>query len=267
MVAEGLRLAGWGALLALGLMGGLWFVHLKRRDAGVVDPGWAAALALLALLDALLGSGVPERRLFVALLGGGWGLRLALHLIARMRGKPEEGRYRALRHAWEARGYDVPRRFLGFFLVQGLLCVFLSLPFLLAALDPAPAFSPFAWAGIALWLVAVAGESLADGQLARFKADPAHRGEVCDVGLWRLSRHPNYFFEWLVWCAFALFALDAPGGPLALACPALILFFLLRVTGIPATEEQASRTKGEAYRAYQTRTSPFVPWFPRRSAE
>jgi steroid 5-alpha reductase family enzyme len=195
-----------------------------------------------------------------------WSLRLTLHLARRMRGKPEEGRYRALRIEWENTGADVPRRFLFFFLFQGLLDVFLSIPMLLAALNPAPRFSGREIAGAALWLVSVAGESAADAQLARFKADPRSRGRTCDVGLWRYSRHPNYFFEWLVWVAWFVFALGSPWGWVSIVCPATMLFFLLRVTGIPATEEQAIRSRGEEYRRYQRTTSAFVPWFPKRGS-
>jgi steroid 5-alpha reductase family enzyme len=113
-------------------------------------------------------------------------------------------------------------------------------------------------------LVAIAGESLADAQLAAFKRRAA-KGQVCDAGLWRYSRHPNYFFEWLVWVAYFLFALGSPHGWLAFVGPASILFLLLRVTGIPLTEEQSLRSKGDAYRRYQRTTSAFVPWFPKKS--
>ena len=111
--------------------------------------------------------------------------------------------------------------------------------------------------------MALAGEALADRPLEWFKKDPKNRGRVCQVGLWRYSRHPNYFFEWLAWMAFALFALPSPLGFLSLACPALMLWFLLKVTGIPATEAQALRSKGEAYREYQQSTSAFFPWRPK----
>ena len=113
--------------------------------------------------------------------------------------------------------------------------------------------------------MAFAGEITADAQLSRFKSNPANRGKLCDVGLWRYSRHPNYFFESVIWLAYALFALSSPWGWVGLASPALILYFLLKVTGIPATEAQALRTKGEAYRRYQETTSVFIPWFPRKA--
>jgi steroid 5-alpha reductase family enzyme len=111
--------------------------------------------------------------------------------------------------------------------------------------------------------MSLSGEALADRQLESFKRDPQNRGRVCDVGLWRYSRHPNYFFEWLIWLSYALYASTSPAGWAAWIAPALILYFLLRVTGIPATEAQALRSRGDAYRRYQARTSPFVPWFRR----
>jgi len=263
MGAEAARLLAAASILAFGGMAALWAVHLKRRDAGIVDVGWAGILGLLAVLYGAAGTGWPERRAAVALLGGVWGGRLAIHLLLRLRGKPEEGRYAALRAAWSRSGRNVPLLFLGFFLVQGLLDVLLSAVFLFPALNPEPRFSFVERAGLLLWGIAVLGEGVADAQLARFKADPANRGGVCRTGLWNLSRHPNYFFEWLVWVGLAVFAAGSPWGAPALAAPALMLFFLLRVTGIPATEAQALRTKGDAYRRYQREVNAFVPWFPR----
>lgn len=151
-----------------------------------------------------------------------------------------------------------------FFMLQAALNVFLSLPLLVACLNPAPGIGMLEWLGVAIWALGLAGETLADRQLARFKADPGNRGRVCAAGLWRYSRHPNYFFEWTIWVAYAAFALGSPPwGYAGLLTPALMLHLLLNVTGIRATEEQALRSKGEAYREYQRRTSAFVP-LPRR---
>jgi steroid 5-alpha reductase family enzyme len=123
--------------------------------------------------------------------------------------------------------------------------------------------SVFEWLGAIVWLVALAGESIADSQLKSFKSRPVNKGKVCQIGLWRYSRHPNYFFEWLIWVAYFVFALASPFGSLSILCPLLMLYFLFKVTGIPATEEQAIRSKGEAYCNYQRSTSVFVPWFPK----
>jgi steroid 5-alpha reductase family enzyme len=261
---EAAALAGAGAALVAASMVFAWLLHLRLRDAGVVDVFWAANLAALSLWYALAGSGLPLRRGLAAAMSLAWGARLAVHIARRLRGQPEEGRYRQLRRDW---GGNIAAKFLGFFLFQGALDLFLSIPFLAACLNRAPAIAPVEWAGVALWGVALLGETVADRQLERFKARPENRGRTCREGLWRTSRHPNYFFEWSVWVAWALFASASPGGLLAWACPALMLYFLLRVTGIPATEAQALRTRGEDYRDYQRTTSAFVPWFPRRPRE
>jgi steroid 5-alpha reductase family enzyme len=260
MWREAGALAVWGTLLVTAVMFATWVLHLRRRNAGLVDVAWSANIAILAIVFGALGSGYPPRRLLVALMGGIAGARLALHIWQRGRGKPEDPRYTTLRRDW---GGNVPLKFLGFFLVQGAADVFLSIPFLVAAVNRAPAIAPLEWAGAAIWIVAIAGETAADRQLARFKSDPSNAGRVCRAGLWRYSRHPNYFFEWLVWVAYAVFALASPGGWFALACPALMLFLLLCVTGIPATEAQALRSRGEGYRDYQRTTSAFVPWMPK----
>jgi steroid 5-alpha reductase family enzyme len=149
-------------------------------------------------------------------------------------------------------------------MIQAVVDVVLSVPFLLMARDAAPFGRATELAGLALWLVALAGESIADAQLARFKGNPANKGKVCREGLWSVSRHPNYFFEWLLWCAFALMASGVPLGWASWTAPALMLYFLLRVTGVPLTEKQAVASKGDAYRAYQREVSAFVPWFPSR---
>jgi steroid 5-alpha reductase family enzyme len=239
----------------------LWLIHLYTRNASIVDPGWAAGLALCAFVYAALGDGYEPRRWLVAAMAGVWGLRLAAYLLfTRVIGHPEEGRYVHLRKKWKT---SLAVKFLIFFQAQALLDVILSVPFLLAARNPRPQFHPLEWAALAVWAVSIAGESLADAQLHRFKSDPANQGKVCQTGLWNYSRHPNYFFEWLVWVAFALLALPAPWGWTAIYAPLLMLGFLFKVTGIPATEAQAVRSKGQAYREYQRTTNVFIPWFKR----
>ena len=156
-------------------------------------------------------------------------------------------------------------KFLLFFEFQAVLCIVLAVPFLLASQNPVPAFSIFEYAAAILWVVAIVGEITADLQLNAFKSNAENRGKTCRYGLWNFSRHPNYFFEWLIWVAFCIFAIDSKYGYLALVPPVLMLYFLFRVTGIPATEAQALRTRGEEYRRYQETTSAFVPWFPRKN--
>lgn len=250
-----------GLAVVLPIMFGLWILHLRLRNAAVVDVGWAFSLGVLAVLAGVLGSGDPGRRVLVALVGGVWSVRLTGHLVRRVAAEPEDPRYAELRARWG--GGDLRLRFLAFFLFQGVLDVVLALPFFLAAIDPAPGVHWLTWTGVALAALSVAGEGIADAQLRRFRADPANRGRVCRVGLWGWSRHPNYFFDWLIWCAFMLLALASPWGWLSVAGPILMLYFLTRVTGIPATESHALRSRGAEYARYQRDVSAFVPWPPR----
>ncbi len=251
-----------GGLAVAGLMLVLWLIHLPLRNAAIVDAGWAGGLALLGMLYALNGEGWEARRYVMGGMALIWGMRLALYLLfTRVLGHPEEGRYVELRRKWAT---NIPLKFLLFFEFQALLCVVLSAPFLLAAVNPEPGFSVLEFAGEVLWACGMVGEIAADRQLSKFKADSRNRGKTCRVGLWNYSRHPNYFFEWLIWMGFAVFALGSPFGYVGLLSPALILYFVLKLTGIPATEAQALRTRGDDYRRYQQTTSAFVPWFPRR---
>ncbi len=253
------QLLAWGALAMVVLFLGAWVVLLRTDNAGWVDVAWGFGMGTLAVLFAALGPGDPLRRTLVGVLGGLWGLRLGLHLALRAAGHAEDARYTSLKRRW---GGNIRLKFLGFFLFQGLLDLALAWPFLVACLDARPGIAGVAWAGAVIWATALTGEGLADAQLRRFRLE--NPGRVCDVGLWRYSRHPNYFFQWLAWAGCCLVALPSPMGWSTVASPLLILFFLLRVTGIPATEEQALASRGEAYRRYQRATSAFIPWFPRR---
>jgi steroid 5-alpha reductase family enzyme len=258
---HGLTLVLIGAASVAALMLLLWLIHLRTGNAAIVDAGWAGGLALLGVLYAALGGGYWLRSALIGAMSAIWGLRLAIYLLAtRIIGHPEEGRYQEMRRQWKT---NIPLKFLLFYEFQALLCVVLALPFLIASRNPDVGISVMEWTAVALWVVAMVGEDTADAQLSKFKSDPSNKGRTCQAGLWRYSRHPNYFFEFLIWVAFALFALNSPGGFWGLLSPALILYFVLRVTGIPATEAQAIRTRGEEYRRYQRTTSAFVPWFPK----
>jgi steroid 5-alpha reductase family enzyme len=265
MIAElAIRIGGAWALAA-GLQGVLWLVQQRTRNAGIVDVGWALSFALVALLFAWRAASPITAWGPLALIVAVWSLRLGGYLIARGAARsPEEGRYVHLRQRWAPHAAS---RFFVFFQAQAALTGILStafvVPFVAAPCDGG-------WlraVGAAVSVAGIAGEALADAELARWKRDPSHRGQVCDAGLWAYSRHPNYFFEWCVWVGYALYGLAFwPYGLVALGGQALILGSILKVTGIPATEAQALRSKGDAYREYQRRVSPFVPRPPRRSA-
>jgi len=256
-----LALAGGAWAASALLMALLWAWQRRRGNAAYVDVAWSFATAAIGVVFALaLGSG--PRRWLIAGLAGLWGLRLGVHLWRRVSGDPHEDvRYRAMREAW---GEHFQARMFGFYQLQALWSVLFALPMAWAAWNHAPLGWPDA-VGVLVGVVAIAGESVADGQLARFRrAGPP--GRVCDVGLWRYSRHPNYFFEWLQWFAYVAFAAEGDGRWLAWLGPVVMLGFLLKVTGVPLLEQRLLESRGEAYRAYQRRTSAFVPWPPREAA-
>ncbi|MBL9186002.1 MAG: DUF1295 domain-containing protein [Opitutaceae bacterium] len=247
---------------ACALFAAAYAVSRRVDNYGFVDVVWSYAFAGLAAFYALAGQGWPVRRALIAAMVGVWSLRLGTHLAVRVAGHHpvEDSRYVQLRHDWAGNFHG---KMFGFFQLQAVSVIALGAAFLFIAQNSAPALHPLELTGAALWLLAICGEALADAQLAAFRRAPANRGRVCAVGLWRYSRHPNYFFEWLIWVAYFVFALPSPLGWLAVVGPAGILFLLLRVTGIPMAEQQSLRSKGDAYRRYQQTTSAFVPWFPK----
>jgi steroid 5-alpha reductase family enzyme len=260
MIAWRLLLLLWSAAVVMMTLGWLW--QRRRRNAGIVDVLWSAGLAASAVLSGVFGAGAAGPRLLVALLGGIWGARLAAHLWIRVRNEPEDGRYRALRARW---GQDAGQlKWFGLFQFQALLIALFSIPFAAAAANDSPHAISLVLA-VVLWNVSVLGESIADYQLAQFRALAANRGKTCRRGLWRYSRHPNYFFEWLYWFSFVALGFGAPSGWLCILGPVLMYVFLRWISGVPYTEAQALRTRGEDYREYQRTTSVLIPWWPRHA--
>ena len=255
---------GWSQLGCLWLLAAVmmtfgWLWQRPRSNAGIVDVLWASGVGGSAVLFALLGDGATWPRVLLALLGGAWGARLAVYLWGRVRGEPEDGRYRNLREHWQGNQFY----FFVFFQFQAFLIVLFSLPFLAVARS-VRGFSPWLLLAVLIWLISVIGESIADRQLARFRGKPENRGRTCRDGLWRYSRHPNYFFEWMHWFAYVVLAVGSPIAWLAWAGPLVMYIFLRWISGIPYTESHALRSRGDDYRDYQRRTSMLFPWFPKR---
>jgi len=241
----------------------VWFWANKIKNAGVVDIFWSYNFPVTAIILLLLAPGFETRKLLICGMVIVAGLRLGTHLAIRIikHLHVEEGRYQQLRKEWAP---NPERKFFFFFQFQAISNVLLAVPFFVITLNTETTLSLFEYAGAGLWLISVLGEATADAQLSAFKRDPENKGKVCDKGLWGYSRHPNYFFEWLMWVSYFVFALGSPYGYLGIISPAIILYLLLKVTGIPMTEEQSIRSKGDAFKAYQKRVSAFVPWFKKR---
>ncbi len=242
------------------LMALMWWWQRVTGNAGIVDVAWSFGTGLCGMWFAWGAAGAPARRGLLGALVGVWALRLGLHLLHRMRQEREDGRYAALRAKWGAR---TQAYLFAFFQVQAAWAVLFALPMLCAAANPVPALAWHDWLALGIWVIAVAGEAVADRQLARFRHHPAHRGLVCQTGLWRYSRHPNYFFEWLHWWSYVALSIGSVWVWPALGGPLVMYLFLTRVTGIPPTEAQALRSRGDAYRQYQRTTNALFPG-PRR---
>lgn len=245
-------------VVSMTLMFAAWVIARRMDKPGIGDLAWAFGFTAVAMIFFAVGTGAPSRRLLIAAMVVIWSVRLAIQLWLRMAGGTEAARHGMLRERFPNNLWFV---LFGYFQLQALLLTVLCVPFALAASNPTPRLQPWEWAGAGVWLIALVGEAIADWQLRRFRA--RNRSGVCRTGLWRLSRHPNYFFEWLVWVAFFLFALGTPHGWIAVCAPLLMLHSLLWGSGIPLTEAAMARSRGEAYEAYRRTTSAFVPWFPR----
>lgn len=253
--------AGWAAAAAA--MAVLWTVQRRTGNAGIVDVAWAALTGVLGVAFAAAPTGVPWLRGLAAAMIGGWSLRLTAYLFRRVVGHPEEGRYRTLRQQW---GANADRRFFWFFQMQAAAAVWFAAPALAIAVSRQ---APSVWLiglAVALWVIGVGGVTIADRQLARFKSRGHARGRTCREGLWRYSRHPNYFFEWLHWCSYVPLATGSVVWWVPVAVAATLLYLLLFVTGIPPTEAQALATRGDDYREYQRTTSAFIPWLNKRAS-
>ena len=252
------------AALVLALMTLLWIVSVIRRDAGVVDPWWSIAF-LLVTGNTVLATGITPAKTLLLVLVSAWALRLWLHLLRRSRGRPEDPRYAAFRRRYGPERYWWVSYF-QVFLLQGLLVVVISAPLQLAAAAPRPdPIGPAAIAGLLVFLAGFVIEVVADARLQAFRDQPSSRGRVLDTGLWRWSRHPNYFGEALLWWGFWLSAVAHPWGWATVFAPALMTFLLVKVSGVALLDAHLAATRPE-YAAYMRRTSGFIPRPPRPPA-
>lgn len=257
----------WSALLVGGIGMSLvfivaWVWAVKCDNYSLVDAIWAFGTGMLGVGWLMLVGGFGVKYWVAAVLIGTWGGRLGWHLQRRIRrSHPEEdARYARLREVWSGR---VVSAFFWFFQAQAISVILLALPFLIISADLDSSWSYWETAGVLVALLGIIGEGWADAQMSYFKSRNSDSKAVCQEGLWRYSRHPNYFFEAVIWIGFYIYACGSAGGWWMIHAPAMIIFLLVKVTGIPPTEAAAVRRKGDAYRRYQRTTSALVPWFPK----
>lgn len=250
-----------GAIVVLMLL--VWTVSLVMRDASIVDIAWGAGFVVVAWTAFAAGDGTEARKWLIALMVSAWGLRLAGYLAWRNLGKGEDYRYQRMRQHWGPR-FPLISLFT-VFLLQGALMFIVSLPVQMAQISGGP--DSLIWidyVGLAVFAAGLFFESVGDFQLARFKADPANAGKVMDRGLWRYTRHPNYFGDFLVWWGIFLVALARPELAWTLIGPLVMSVLLLRVSGVALLERNLKRRR-PGYEDYIQRTSSFFPMPPRRS--
>ncbi len=241
---------------------GVWVLSVRRQDASIVDIFWGLSFALIAWVGFAVGDGASARSWLLAVLVTVWGVRLAAYLARRNLPHGEDPRYGAMRR----RRPDTFARWslYAVFLAQAGLAWVVALPVTLAMADPTPAgLTPLAGVGLGLWLVGLFFEAVGDAQLARFKADPANQGQVMDRGLWRYTRHPNYFGDFCVW--WGLFVISAASGTalLGVVGPILMTVLLTRVSGKDLLERTIGKRR-PGYAEYVRRTNAFFPGPPRK---
>ncbi len=247
-------LCSFTALFAL--MSIAWLIQYKNGNAGIVDIFWGLSFPLSAFIYLLLTDAVNFRTFLLLFMIFAWGIRLAVYLFGRNWNTEEDARYTQLKKEW---GNQAQVKMFFFYQFQGLLSSLLSVPFILIMIQYREHLTLLEIVAVTVWAIGLIGETIADAQMKSFKKNNTDKKKVCDTGLWFYSRHPNYFFEWLIWVAYFLFALSSPYGWFAVLSPLLMLHFLLNVTGIKYSEAHMLSTKGEAYRLYKTTTSAFIP--------
>ena len=251
------------ALLLSGAMALAWRVALATGQSGRIDAIWALATGVAAVVAAVASNGDPLRRAAVCVMAAVWSLRLGIALWRRATSGGDDPRYAALKQSW---GAAAQRRLFFFLQIQAAASWPLALTAYCAAGAPRPGLDRRDGLGIAVFALAFAGEAVADRQMATFRRAPANRGRICDHGLWAWSRHPNYFFEWLIWLAYPIMAIEAgyPPGWLALSGPLVMYVLLVHVSGVPPLEAHLSASRPAEFAAYAEKVSAFWPRPPRR---
>jgi len=250
-----------GLIASCLVMFAAWIWQWKNDHPAIVDVVWSYLTAGLAVGWILLEVEASwTRKILVALPIALWGLRLGFHLHTRLKRDGSDGRYNAMSTAmgnWKPIGYFF------FYQFQALGAFFLALSPYTALIGDPDDVRLIDGLALVLWVGAFFGESISDHQLSVFRMNPANKAKACDHGFWKYSRHPNYFFEWLLWIVWLMMAFGSSTWWISLAAALTMLILVTKITGIPYVEDQSIRSRGDAYIQYQKRTSPFIPWFPK----
>jgi steroid 5-alpha reductase family enzyme len=237
----------------------LFVIAVFKKDNSIADIGWGLGFTIVALLTFFLQHGFTARHLLVTALVVIWGMRLAIHIYVRHRGRGEDPRYAAWRKEWG--NWVHVRSFFQVFMLQGLLLLAISYVVILINSSSQKGLSFLDICGLVVWVIGFLFESIGDFQLKKFIGNEQNRGRILTTGLWRYTRHPNYFGEATMWWGIFLIALSVPYGWTAIISPAVITFLLLRVSGVILLEKEF--TDNEEFKEYKRKTSAFIPWFPK----
>jgi steroid 5-alpha reductase family enzyme len=235
-----------------------YLIALLRKDNSIADIAWGMGFIVVAVLNLILSEQIYWRQWIVTALVSIWGMRLVLHIYLRSRGKPEDFRYAEMRKKWGKRA--TLKSFTHVFMLQGLLLLMIAYPIIMVNANPQVGITFFDLIGILIWLAGFLVEAIADFQLQNFiRNEKTPANPIMTRGLWKYSRHPNYFGEALVWWGIFFIVLSIPNGWLAIFSPVIITFLLSKVSGVPLLEKKYQNNP--AYQEYTSRTSMFIPWF------
>lgn len=250
----------YSGLAVLAYMTAFFIAALIKKDNSIVDIGWGPGFVVIAALTLILSEGMPFRNLLISGLTAVWGIRLAVHIGFRNRGRGEDKRYTRWRREWGR--WFVVRSFFQIFMLQGILMLIIAYPIILVNHAARSGFTVLDAAGALVWVFGFIFESAGDYQLSRFKSDPSNKGKIMQSGLWKYTRHPNYFGESVMWWGIFIIALNVTLGWTAVISPVIITLLLLKVSGVSLTEKDYS--DNPAYQEYVRRTNAFIPWFPKK---
>lgn len=240
-------------------MSGNFILALWRKDNSLADIAWGPGFLLVAAVGLFFSGNETLRQWIVLALVAVWGLRLAVRIYRRNHGKGEDFRYQKWREEWGK--HWIIRSYFQVFMLQGLFMWLISFPLIIINSNSIHSLGWVDYLGICVWLTGFIFEAVGDAQLDRFLRNPNNRGRILDSGLWRYSRHPNYFGEVLQWWGIFVIALSVPNGWISIIGPLTITVLILKISGIPLLEK--SMAKNPDFKAYQSRTSVFIPWFPK----